>query len=80
MTSEQVSLARDQLYLLLEQVRPEAVPLVDAFDFTDNILNSALGRYDGDVYNHLYQWAQRAPRNKKKVGVVHTANLGSLAS
>ncbi len=67
MSSEQVALARDTLYSLLSTVRNEAVPLVDAFDFPDEILNSALGRYDGDVYTHLYQWAQRAPRNKKKV-------------
>ncbi len=67
MSSEQVALARDQLYSLLSTVRKEAVPLVDAFDFPDEILNSALGRYDGDVYTHLYKWAQRAPRNKKKV-------------
>ena len=45
----------------------EAVPLVDAFDFHDQILNSALGRYDGDVYRHLYEWALRAPRNKTEV-------------
>ncbi len=69
MSSEQISLARDQLYSLLSTVRKEAVPLVDAFDFSDEILNSALGRYDGDVYTHLYQWAQKAPRNKKKVHV-----------
>ncbi len=67
MSSEQVALARDQLYSLLSTVRKEAVPLVDAFDFPDETLNSALGRYDGDVYTHLYKWAQRAPRNKKKV-------------
>ena len=67
MTYEQVSLARDKLYQLLREVRREAVPLVDAFDLPDVALNSALGRYDGDVYTHLYQWAQRAPRNKSKV-------------
>ena len=44
-----------------------AVPLVDAFDIPDAVLNSALGRYDGDVYRHLYEWAQKAPRNKSEV-------------
>lgn len=67
MTHEQVSLARDQLHVLLKEVRREAIPLVDAFDIPDGVLNSVLGRYDGDVYNHLYKWAQKAPRNKKKV-------------
>ena len=47
--------------------RPEAVPLVDAFDIHDKILNSALGRYDGDVYRYLYEWALKAPRNKSEV-------------
>ena len=50
----------------------EAVPLVDAFDFHDQILNSALGRYDGDVYRHLYEWALRAPRNKTEVLLIST--------
>ena len=47
--------------------RKEAVPLVDAFDIPDGQLNSALGRYDGDVYKHLFDWALKAPRNKEKV-------------
>ena len=67
MAPDQVSQVRLFLYSLLREVRKEAVPLVDAFDVPDQILNSALGRYDGDVYRHLYEWAQRAPRNKSKV-------------
>ena len=70
MTPDHISMARSLLYSLLADVRREAVPLVDAFDVPDEILNSALGRYDGDVYTHLYEWAQRAPRNKKKVSKV----------
>ena len=67
LSTDQLSKAREHLYFLLESIRPEAVPLVDAFDFHDQILNSALGRYDGDVYRHLYEWALRAPRNKTEV-------------
>lgn len=48
--------------------RKEAVPLVDAFDNKDELLCSVLGRYDGDVYNHMYQWALKCPRNKSEVG------------
>ena len=40
---------------------------MDAFDIPDTVLNSALGRYDGDVYRHLYEWALKAPRNKSEV-------------
>ena len=70
MTTEQISLVRQQLYALLKVIRREALPLVDAFDVPDEILNSILGRYDGDVYTHLYEWACQAPRNKKQVGTV----------
>ncbi len=41
--------------LLLLTVRPNAVTLVDAFEFPDNVLNSAIGRYDGRVYEALYE-------------------------
>ena len=67
MTTEQIALVRRQLYTLLGIVRKECVSLVDAFDIPDGILNSVLGRYDGDVYTHLYEWALKAPRNKKQV-------------
>ena len=42
-------------FTMVTNYTQEAVPLVDAFDFHDQILNSALGRYDGDVYRHLYE-------------------------
>ncbi|NXO04590.1 ACOX2 oxidase, partial [Rhinopomastus cyanomelas] len=50
---------------LLPVIRKDAVPLVDAFDFTDKNLNSALGSYDGQVYQQLYEWAQKSPTNKQ---------------
>ena len=67
MTPDYVSLARSLLYSLLADIRREAVPLVDTFDVPDEILNVVLGRYDSDVYAYLYEWAQRAPWNNKKV-------------
>ena len=48
---------------------------MDAFDMPDEILNSVLGRYDGDVYTHLYEWAQKAPRNKKEVWTILLVNV-----
>ncbi|TFK11543.1 importin subunit alpha-4 [Platysternon megacephalum] len=65
-------ISRDQMdmvtasYLnLLAVIRNDAVPLVDAFDFTDESLNSALGSYDGHVYQRLYEWAQKSPTNQQ---------------
>lgn len=78
MSTEQIGLVRKQLYKLLGVVRKECIPLVDAFDFPDGILNSVLGRYDGDVYTHLYEWALKAPRNKKQVHDVYHKYLKDL--
>eukprot|EP00049_Salpingoeca_infusionum_P002011 m.52896 g.52896 ORF g.52896 m.52896 type:complete len:76 (-) comp11340_c0_seq6:180-407(-) len=52
---------------MLEQIRPNAVALVDAFDLTDHVLNSALGRKDGKVYEALYDMAHREPLNQAEV-------------
>ncbi|XP_063739383.1 peroxisomal acyl-coenzyme A oxidase 1 isoform X1 [Eleginops maclovinus] len=52
---------------LLSQLRPNAVALVDSFDINDKILNSVLGRYDGNVYEHLFDWARRSPLNATEV-------------
>lgn len=52
---------------LLARLRPVAVPLVDAFALSEHTLNSALGRYDGDVYRAMYEWAQEEPLNRSDV-------------
>ena len=48
-------------------IRPVAVPLVDAFDFHDDALLSALGSYDGQVYARLMQAAVTPPLNTTSV-------------
>eukprot|EP00042_Codosiga_hollandica_P056287 m.808638 g.808638 ORF g.808638 m.808638 type:complete len:190 (+) comp59314_c0_seq2:1488-2057(+) len=63
----QVALIRAKVQQLLASIRPHAVLLVDAFHLSDNQLNSSLGRYDGNVYEHMYAWAQREPLNKDQV-------------
>ncbi|XP_063332619.1 peroxisomal acyl-coenzyme A oxidase 1 isoform X2 [Pelmatolapia mariae] len=52
---------------LLAQLRPNAVALVDAFDINDKKLNSVLGRYDGNVYEHMFEWARKSPLNATEV-------------
>eukprot|EP00731_Ephydatia_muelleri_P016497 Em0009g921a len=78
MSYNQLDMAREHTYGLLSQIRKEAVPLVDAFDIPDGQLNSALGRYDGDVYKHLFDWALKAPRNKEKVHEIYDKYLKGL--
>jgi len=57
-TVRQIQLARTNAVMrLLEEIRPHAVRLVDAWDFPDWQLDSSLGRYDGKVYEDLFRRA-----------------------
>jgi len=47
MNSAQADLVRACVRKLLIEVRRDAVPLVDAFNLPDLVLDSTLGRYDG---------------------------------
>ncbi|XP_039062518.1 peroxisomal acyl-coenzyme A oxidase 1-like [Hibiscus syriacus] len=66
-TPEQGALANEQLRQLYSQVRPNAITLVDAFNYTDHYLGSVLGRYDGNVYPKLYEEAWKDPLNETVV-------------
>ncbi|KAG1360763.1 peroxisomal acyl-coenzyme A oxidase 1 [Cocos nucifera] len=66
-TPRQGSLANDQLRYLYSQIRPNAVALVDAFNYTDHYLGSVLGRYDGNVYPKLEEEAWKDPLNDSVV-------------
>uniref|UniRef100_A0A7N8X5G8 Acyl-coenzyme A oxidase n=1 Tax=Mastacembelus armatus TaxID=205130 RepID=A0A7N8X5G8_9TELE len=59
---------------LLSQLRPNAVALVDAFDIHDKRLNSVLGRYDGNVYEQMFEWARRSPLNSTEVSQSHRSS------
>ncbi len=39
----------------MQDLRPNILCLVDAFDFPDNILNSSIGRHDGNAYEEMYK-------------------------
>uniref|UniRef100_A0A8D1AFF4 Acyl-coenzyme A oxidase n=3 Tax=Sus scrofa TaxID=9823 RepID=A0A8D1AFF4_PIG len=67
MTESQVTHVNERVKELLMAIRPEAVALVDAFDFQDVTLGSVLGRYDGNVYENMFEWAKKSPLNKTEV-------------
>jgi len=48
----------------MEEIRPDIIALTDAFDIPDRILGSALGKYDGNVYEALFQTALKSPLNQ----------------
>jgi acyl-CoA oxidase len=65
-TVRQIQLARIKTVMkLLEEIRPHAVRLVDAWRFPDWQLDSSLGRYDGKVYEDMFFRASELnPLNK----------------
>lgn len=52
---------------ILADIRPNAVGIVDGFDIPDKVLCSALGAYDGNVYERLFAEAQKSPLNQEPV-------------
>lgn len=61
---DQHKIIRECSYNLLKEIRPDAVPLVDSFDIPDSVLKSAIGRYDGNVYEALFDSAQKSILNQ----------------
>ncbi|KAJ5232098.1 hypothetical protein N7468_005054 [Penicillium chermesinum] len=59
-TVRQITLARTTAVMkLLDEIRPHAVRLVDAWAIPDWQLDSSLGRYDGKVYEDLFRRASQ---------------------
>lgn len=58
---------RNHVRDLSQTIRPDALALVDSFDWTDFALNSTLGSYDGNVYERIWKSAQQGPLNQQKV-------------
>ncbi|XP_005056032.1 PREDICTED: peroxisomal acyl-coenzyme A oxidase 1 [Ficedula albicollis] len=67
LTSAQITQVSQHVKELLAVIRPNAVALVDSFDFHDVHLGSVLGRYDGNVYENMFEWAKKSPLNKTQV-------------
>lgn len=62
----------------LAVIRTNAVALVDAPDFTDFKIKSALGRYDGNVYPHILAAAKKDPLNAVDPGPAYDPELKRL--
>ncbi|KAF9955936.1 hypothetical protein BGZ72_003253 [Mortierella alpina] len=66
--AKQVSMMGKAIMDVMEhKIRPNAVGFVDAFAFPDYYLNSALGRFDGKVYEAYTEMATREPINQTEV-------------
>lgn len=68
--SKHVDLLLERINECMAEIRPDAVALVDSFGWLDYELgNSAIGRYDGNVYEAIYEEAKRNPLNQEDVMV-----------
>ena len=48
LTADEAAFAEEGVSSLCEALRPDVIALTDAFDFPDRVLNSALGKEDGN--------------------------------
>lgn len=44
---------------MLQELRPEALSLVEAFGYDDSTLMSAIGASNGKPYENLIEWAEK---------------------
>jgi acyl-CoA oxidase len=58
-SDEDLDAVPSKIQELMAQIRPNAVKLVDSWQVPDFLLDSALGRYDGKVYEDLFNRAHR---------------------
>jgi acyl-CoA oxidase len=66
LTAREMSLVDSAVSELCNALRDDVIGLTDSFDFSDIILNSALGRSDGRVYEALYNAAKTSSLNIDK--------------
>ena len=59
-------------------IRPYALVLVDAILFSDNTLRSALGTYNGNVYETMFDWAQNKNSFNAADGMEHILKLKNV--
>ncbi|KAG5667345.1 hypothetical protein PVAND_015328 [Polypedilum vanderplanki] len=67
MTAEDVEKLQKRLENSLQFFRSTAIGIVDGFDFSDQILDSTLGAYDGNVYENLFAATKKSTLNDEEV-------------
>lgn len=77
-SKDDLTILQNRYEQLLALIRPNAVPLVDAFDIRDEILNSTLGAFDGRVYERLMEEAMKSPLNAQPVNHTFHTHLKPL--
>lgn len=61
---DEFRLINETVSQLMAEIRPDCIALTDAFDYPDFILRSTIGRHDGNVYEALFDAAQKSVLNR----------------
>lgn len=65
---QQIDILLEEKEKLMKVIRPDVIGLVDCFQWNDNSLRSCLGRFDGNIYENLFELAANGNKmNKKEV-------------
>ena len=59
-------LIRDAFKVLLKEIRPQSLNIMESFEIPDNLLQSAIGNSYGDIYETHIRWAQESRLNTTK--------------
>jgi len=76
LTDSDLSKLQTRLETALTKLRPDAVAIVDGFDFSDRQLNSTIGSFDGNAYERIFDAALKSPMNQKSVPKSFHEHLG----
>lgn len=76
LTDSDLSKLQTRLETVLTKLRPDAVAIVDGFDFSDRQLNSTIGSFDGNAYERIFDAALKSPMNQKSVPKSFHEHLG----
>ncbi|CAK60092.1 unnamed protein product (macronuclear) [Paramecium tetraurelia] len=58
-TQEQLKAFNELKIELFAKIKPQAIGLVEAFNFNDNALRTCIGCHDGKPYEYIYDWATK---------------------
>lgn len=50
-----MDMIRAQVTILCKKVRDVSIHLTDSFNYSDFIINSPMGRYDGNIYEKYFE-------------------------
>jgi acyl-CoA oxidase len=67
LTTKDINDLQNRFENALTKLRPNAIGIVDGFHYSDFVLNSTIGAYDGNVYERLLDAAKQSPLNQEDV-------------